>query len=446
MNSKEIIDKLLNGEMKLYQVDKYVSPKEATDIRREFIEKTAGCELPHMANYSLDMEKASARNIENPIGTIQLPVGVAGPLKINGDYCKREVYVPLATSEGALVASINRGASTITASGGVNAHVISDIMTRAPVIKTSSATDALKIKQWFIDNFQELKEIAESTTSHGKLLKIDPILIVGTYVYPRFVYSTGDSMGMNMVTIASEKILDKLAEETTGRHIALSGNVCVDKKTAAINMIEGRGKSIVADILIPEEIVNKKLKTTAEAIEEVNIAKNLIGSAAAGSMAYNAHYANMVAAIFLATGQDAAHAVEGSLGITTAENRNGDLYFSVNLPDVPVATVGGGTSLETAHEGLDILGVAGSNKAREFGEIVAATVLAGELSLVGALAAGHLARAHQELEEDNMDENIFYPELTLETDDIIMELAIKKDYSKIRDSDKRKEEFIKRFA
>ena len=113
MNSKEIIDKLLNGEMKLYQVDKYVSPKEATDIRREFIEKTAGCELPHMANYSLDMERASARNIENPIGTIQLPVGVAGPLKINGDYCKREVYVPLATSEGALVASINRGASTI---------------------------------------------------------------------------------------------------------------------------------------------------------------------------------------------------------------------------------------------------------------------------------------------------------------------------------------------
>lgn len=138
-----------------------------------------------------------------------------------------------------------------------------------------------------------------------------------------------------------------MAEETTGRHIALSGNVCVDKKPAAINMIEGRGKSIVADILIPEEIVNKKLKTTAEAIEEVNIAKNLIGSAAAGSMAYNAHYANMVAAIFLATGQDAAHAVEGSLGITTAENRNGDLYFSVNLPDVPVATVGGGTSLET---------------------------------------------------------------------------------------------------
>jgi len=143
--------------------------------------------------------------------------------------------------------------------------------------------------------------------------------------------------------------------------------------------------------------VEKKLKTTADAIVEVNTAKNLIGSAASGAMAYNAHYANMVAAIFLATGQDAAHVVEGSLGITTAENRNGDLYFSVNLPDLPVATVGGGTSLEVAHEGLEILGVAGSNHAREFAEIVASTVLAGELSLVGALAAGHLARAHQEL-------------------------------------------------
>ena len=397
MNNQEIIDKLLNGEMKLYQVDREVSAKEATDIRREFLERKYSINLDNISNYTLDMERASARNIENSIGVLQLPMGIAGPLKINGDNCKREVFIPLATSEGALVASINRGASTITASGGVNAHVISDIMTRAPVIKTENATQSLQIKQWFIDNFDELKEIAESTTSHGKLLKIDPILIAGSYIYPRFVYSTGDSMGMNMVTIATEKILDKLASETNARHIALSGNACVDKKPAAINMVEGRGKSVVADILIPKDIVSKKLKTTAEAIEEVNVAKNLIGSAISGSLSYNAHYANMVAAIFLATGQDAAHVVEGSLGITTAEAHDGDLYFSVNLPDLPVATVGGGTSLEVANEGLNILGVAGSGKAREFAEIVASTVLAGELSLVGALAAGHLARAHQEL-------------------------------------------------
>ena len=397
MNKQEAIDKLLNGEMKLYQVDREFSPEEATNIRREFLEKKYSIDLVNISNYTLDMEKASKRNIENSIGVLQLPMGIAGPLKINGQYCKREVFVPLATSEGALVASINRGTSTITASGGVNTIVTSDFMTRAPVIKTNSASDALLIKQWFVDNFTDLKELAESTTSHGKLLKIDPILIVGSYVYPRFVYSTGDSMGMNMVTIATEKILDKLAQESDAKHIALSGNVCVDKKPAAINVVEGRGKSVVADILIPKEIVNKKLKTTAEAIVEVNITKNLIGSAAAGSMAFNAHYANMVAAIFLATGQDAAHVVEGSLGITTAENRDGDLYFSVNLPDLPIATVGGGTSLEVANEGLNILGVAGSGKAREFAEIVAGTVLAGELSLIGALAAGHLARAHQEL-------------------------------------------------
>ena len=374
MNKQEAIDKLLNGEMKLYQVDREFSPKEATNIRREFLEKKYSIDLVNISNYTLDMEKASKRNIENSIGVLQLPMGIAGPLKINGQYCKREVFVPLATSEGALVASINRGASTITASGGVNTIVTSDFMTRAPVIKTNSASDALLIKQWFVDNFTDLKELAESTTSHGKLLKIDPILIVGSYVYPRFVYSTGDSMGMNMVTIATEKILDKLAQESDAKHIALSGNVCVDKKPAAINVVEGRGKSVVADILIPKEIVNKKLKTTAEAIVEVNITKNLIGSAAAGSMAFNAHYANMVAAIFLATGQDAAHVVEGSLGITTAENRDGDLYFSVNLPDLPIATVGGGTSLEVANEGLNILGVAGSGKAREFAEIVAGTV------------------------------------------------------------------------
>ena len=240
MNNSEIIDKLLSGEIKLYQVDREVSAKEATDIRREFLEQKYSINLDNISNYTLDMERASARNIENSIGVLQLPMGIAGPLKINGDNCKREVYIPLATSEGALVASINRGASTITASGGVNAHVLSDIMTRAPVIKTENATQSMEIKQWFIDNFAELKEIAESTTSHGKLLKIDPILIAGSYVYPRFVYSTGDSMGMNMVTIATEKILDKLASETTARHIALRGNVCVYKKPAAINMVEGR--------------------------------------------------------------------------------------------------------------------------------------------------------------------------------------------------------------
>lgn len=398
MDKEEIIEKLLAGEMKLYQIDKHTeTATEALDIRREFIEKYSDCKLDQISNYTLDMELAFAKNIENPIGTIQVPIGVAGPVTINGEHAKDDFFIPLATSEGALLASVNRGCSAITAAGGVNARVIGDKMTRAPVIKTESVVEAVKVKQWFENKFDELKEIAESTTNHGKLIKIDPIIIVGNYVYPRFCYSTGDSMGMNMVTIATEKVLEKLYEDLGVHAIALSGNLCVDKKPAAINVVEGRGKTVVADILIPEAIVRTKLKTTAKAIEEVNTAKNLIGSAAAGSMAYNAHFANMIGALFLATGQDAAHVVEGSLGITTAEDRDGDLYFSVNMPDLPIATIGGGTRLETANEGLQILGCAGSGNVNKFAEIVISTVLAGELSLVGALAAGHLAKAHQEL-------------------------------------------------
>ena len=200
-----------------------------------------------------------------------------------------------------------------------------------------------------------------------------------------------------MVTIATEKVLAKLHEDLGVHALALSGNLCVDKKPAAINIIEGRGKTVVADIIIPEAIVRAKLKTTAKSIEEVNVAKNLIGSVAAGSMAYNAHFANMIGAIFLATGQDEAHVVEGSLGITTAEDRDGDLYFSVNMPDLPIATVGGGTRLETANEGLKIIDCAGTGKVNKFAEIVISTVLAGELSLIAAISAGHLAKAHQEL-------------------------------------------------
>ncbi len=398
MEKEEIIQKLLNGEMKLYQIDKYTKDAtEALDIRREFIATKTSSDLTNIGSYTLDMNQAMKKNIENPIGTIQIPIGVVGPLKVNGENGLKEYYVPLATSEGALLASVNRGASAISAAGGCNARVISDKMTRAPVIKTENSLDAIKVKEWFEENFIRVKEIAESTTSHGKLLKIDPILIVGSYVYPRFVYSTGDSMGMNMVTIATEKVLKLLSEETNAKHIALSGNVCVDKKPSNMNLIEGRGKTVVADIILPEEIVEKKLKTTAEAIVEVNIAKNLLGSAVSGTMAFNAHYANMVAAIFLATGQDAAHVTEGSLGITHAENRNGDLYFSINMPDLPIATVGGGTRLETAQESLNILGVAGSDNVHELAEVIVSTVMAGELSLMGALAAGHLARAHQQL-------------------------------------------------
>jgi hydroxymethylglutaryl-CoA reductase (NADPH) len=397
-NKEEIIEKLIKGEIKLHQIENYTgNVQEAIEVRREFAEQVADSNLTYLSQYSLDLPEALKRNIENPIGTVQIPVGLAGPLHLNGKYAQGTYYVPLATSEGALVASINRGCSVTREVGGANVRIIDDKMTRAPVIQTESVTEALKIKEWIERHFIELKEAAESTTRHGRLLKIDPVIVVGRYVYPRFTFTTGDSMGMNMVTIATDKAMDILTRETGAHVLALSSNLCVDKKPSVLNLIEGRGKTVTADIIIPREIVEKKLKTTPESIMEVNIAKNFIGSAIAGSIGFNAQYANMIAALFLATGQDAAHVVEGSLGITTAEVKDGDLYFSVTLPDLPLATIGGGTRLETAQDCLNILGVAGSGKVNQFAEIVAGTVLAGELSLMGALAAGHLARAHKEL-------------------------------------------------
>ncbi|RAP45234.1 hydroxymethylglutaryl-CoA reductase (NADPH) [uncultured Methanosphaera sp.] len=398
LTEKEILEKLDSGEIRIFEIEKYTdTANQATDIRRKYIENKTGVELNHISKYSIDMTDTSKKNIENPIGTVQVPVGVAGPLLIHTEDEEIETYIPLATTEGALLASINRGCSAIRRSGGCNVAILANQMTRAPVLKTKSVTDAKKLKDWIKEHFDEIKEKAESTTSHGKLLKIDPIAIVGRFVYPRFVYETGDSMGMNMVTIATEESLKYIEKENDISILALSGNFCIDKKPSALNLIEGRGKSVVAEVVVPKEVVEKTLKTTTDAIVEVNYAKNLLGSAIAGSYGYNAHYANIVAALFIATGQDPAHVVEGSIGITSAENNDGDLYFSITLPDLPVATVGGGTRLETATEALNLLDAKGSDKVERYASIVGGSVLAGELSLIGALAAGHLARAHKKL-------------------------------------------------
>ncbi|MCQ6253420.1 hydroxymethylglutaryl-CoA reductase (NADPH) [Methanocaldococcus sp.] len=398
----EIINKMIKGEIKPYQLDKMFNPKISTEIRRKFLEKTLGIKFEHISKYSIDEEMAIKKNIENMIGAIQIPLGFAGPLKINGEYAKGEFYIPLATTEGALVASVNRGCSVITKCGGATVRVIDDKMTRAPCLKAKSVVDAIKVRDWIKENFEKIKEVAESTTRHGKLIKIEPILIVGRNLYPRFVYKTGDAMGMNMVTIATEKACNFIENELKKKGIfvktvAVSGNACVDKKPSGMNLINGRGKTIVAEVYLKEKEVNKYLKTTSEAIAEVNRLKNYIGSAISNSMGFNAHYANIIGAIFLATGQDEAQIVEGSLGITMAEVEDDGLYFSVTLPDVPIGTVGGGTRVETQKECLEMLGCYGDNKVLKFAEIIGGAVLAGELSLLGALAAGHLGKAHQEL-------------------------------------------------
>jgi hydroxymethylglutaryl-CoA reductase (NADPH) len=274
-------------------------------------------------------------------------------------------------------------------------------MTRAPVFAATSIVHAKQIVDWVSSHHDELKSAAESTTSHGKLTGIVSF-IAGTSVFARLEFDTKDAMGMNMVTIGSSKVADLIAQGTGARLIALSGNMCTDKKPAAINGIMGRGRSAVAGVALSHEQIATILKTDAKTLAEVNYRKNLVGSARAGSMGFNAHAANVVAAMFIACGQDAAHAIDGSTCITTVDQTESGVYVAVTLPSLPVGTVGGGTGIDTQQECLKILGVAGSGdppgtNARKFAEIIASGVLAGELSLLGALAAQHLARAHQQL-------------------------------------------------
>ncbi|MCD4821912.1 MAG: hydroxymethylglutaryl-CoA reductase (NADPH) [Methanococcoides sp.] len=404
MKEDELLEKVVSGEMPLRKIDAYTDTDTAVRVRKCAIEKMKGIKFEHIQNYTIDAEAATKRNIENMIGTIQIPLGVADAIKVNGEYANGDFTLPLATTEGALVASVNRGCTVITASGGSNVRIFQDLMTRAPVFKLENVNKVKDFVDWVKEpeTFTNMKEKAGETTRFGELLSVDPF-ITGNTVFLRFAYDTKDAMGMNMVTIATDAVLNFISEEFGVYPISLSGNMCTDKKPAAINNILGRGKTVAADVTIPKEIVEKKLKTTPKMMEEVNYRKNLLGSARAGALGFNAHAANIIAALYLACGQDAAHVVEGSSAITTMEvNENGDLYCAVTLPSIQVGTVGGGTGIATQRDCLNLLGVAGAGEvpghnSKKLAEIIAAAVLAGEISLIGAQAAGHLAKAHAEL-------------------------------------------------
>lgn len=401
---KLLLQKVLDGDIAFRKIEEFADPLTAVKIRRLAIQEYAKLEFEQIQNFSLDVETVTKKNIENMIGAVQIPLGVAGLLKVNGEYADSEYYIPLATTEGALVASVNRGCSVITKSGGANVRVFEDQMTRAPVFKLESLDRTKKFYDWVKcpEIFEQMKTVAEKTTRFGKLLSVQPF-VTGTYVYLRFSYDTKDAMGMNMVTIATDAVMHLIEDEFGAHPITLSGNMCTDKKPASISTILGRGKTVVAEVTIPQEIVKETLKCTPEAMFEVNYSKNLLGSARAGALGFNAHAANVIAAVYLACGQDAAHVVEGSTAITSMElTKYGEIHCSVTLPALPVGTVGGGTGLGTQRDCLNILGVAGAGdipgiNSRKFAEIVASAVLAGEISLIGAQAAGHLARAHAQL-------------------------------------------------
>ncbi|XP_045141109.1 3-hydroxy-3-methylglutaryl-Coenzyme A reductase isoform X2 [Echinops telfairi] len=349
-------------------------------------------------NYSLVMGACC----ENVIGYMPIPVGVAGPLCLDG----KEFQVPMATTEGCLVASTNRGCRAIGLGGGASSRVLADGMTRGPVVRLPRACDSAEVKAWLDtpEGFSVMKEAFDSTSRFARLQKIHTSL-AGRNLYVRFQSRTGDAMGMNMISKGTEKALSKLRELYPDLQVlAVSGNYCTDKKPAAINWIEGRGKSVVCEAIIPAKVVREVLKTTTEAMVEVNINKNLVGSAMAGSIGgYNAHAANIVTAIYIACGQDAAQNVGSSNCITLMEASgptNDDLYISCTMPSIEIGTVGGGTNLLPQQACLQMLGVQGActdnpgEHARQLARIVCGTVMAGELSLMAALAAGHLVKSH----------------------------------------------------
>lgn len=364
--------------------------------RRQFLEKTLKLNLNNISQGVVEDSDVEGKNTENLIGSTQIPLGIAGPLRIiNHSIINR--FIPIATTEGALVASVSRGCKAINLSGGVVTLVEEVGVTRGPVFKTSGILEGKKLKTWIEKNFSSLKKEASKTSSHLKLLKTD-FSLSGKYLFIRFYFDSGDAMGMNMATIAAEKICSFIEKKTKAKCVSIAGNFDIDKKAAWLNFISGRGKRVWAQAVIKKDVVREVLKTSVDELVGVVNAKIYLGSIASGSIGFNAHFANIIAGIFAATGQDIAHSVEGSLGITDADIQdNGDLYFCIYLPCLMIGTVGGGTNLPTQSEALQIMGVKGTGKVLEFASIIAGALLAGELSLIASQAQGSLAKAHIKL-------------------------------------------------
>ena len=400
----EALRRLEAGELSISKLDDFLgNPNLAALARRLFLERKYNVKLASIASTVIDFIGVVGRNIENPIGAAQVPIGIVGPLLVHGDYARGEFYVPMATTEGALVAGVNRGVKAVTLSGGARAKVLYDGMARAPLIWTPSVDEAYKLASWIRENLEALKSEVKKVTRHGELINVQTF-IVGNVLWPRFVFKTGDAMGMNIATIASDRLCSFILERygDSVKCVTVSGNLCTDKKPSAINRVLGRGKYVVAEAVIKGDVIRKVLKTTAEDVHYANVSKNLLGNAVAGSPSFNGHVANMIAAIFIATGQDVAQVVESSMAYTWTEVRGEDLYISVTLPSLEVGTVGGGTWLPTQREALELLGVAGGGdppgtNALKFAEIVSATVLAGELNLLASQVTGELAKAHERL-------------------------------------------------
>ncbi len=365
---------------------------EIVEQRINWLKEKTGSKLSAITQYSFSPQDTKG-NIENFIGVAQVPVGIAGPLKINGDHAKGDFFIPLATTEGTIVASYNRGMKIISESGGANPRILKDEIYIGVLIDFKDISEVIDFFKWIDWNFNKLKEIAESTTKYGKLLYIEKYL-QGKRALLNIYYTTGDASGLNMITVATKAITDCIMKETKAQKYILPVTFN-DKKSTAMNIVKGRGKKVSADIIIPRKIVEEVLRTTPEEMSYSSYSNYLMAAANIGTITYNHHFSNGLTAIFIACGQDVAYVAESSVGSTIMDTtRDGDLYVSVNLPDLIIATVGGGTGLGTAKEYLELLGCYGTGNVRKFAEIVASVLLAGETSMWGAIVSGEFSEAH----------------------------------------------------
>ncbi|XP_022057682.1 3-hydroxy-3-methylglutaryl-coenzyme A reductase-like [Acanthochromis polyacanthus] len=405
LSDAEVMNLVTSRKILNYKLEAVLeTPERGVAIRRQMlspklpIPAALAC-LPYK---DYDYSQVMGTCCENVIGYMPVPVGVAGPLLLD----EKQFYVPMATTEGCLIASTNRGCRALSLSGGCSSRILADSMTRGPVVRLPSACRAAEVKVWLetSDGFSLIKEAFDQTSRFARLEKL-LVCLAGRNLYIRFQSLTGDAMGMNMLSKGTEQALHRLQQQYPDVEVlSVSGNYCTDKKSAAINWILGRGKSAVCEATIPARVVQEVLKSSTAALVELNVNKNLVGSAMAGSIGgFNAHAANIVAAIYIACGQDPAQTVGSSNCITQMEAAGPtgeDLYMSCTMPSIELGTVGGGTNLPPQQACLQMLGVQGSSpdqpgeNARQLARVVCATVLAGELSLMAALAAGHLVKSH----------------------------------------------------
>jgi hydroxymethylglutaryl-CoA reductase (NADPH) len=371
---------------------------EAVAERVAFLEGM-GHEVAHLTGRAERPDPETLKgNIENFVGTAQVPVGLIGPVRINGLHAHGDFYVPLATSEGALVASYDRGARVITLAGGAAALTTTEQVQRAPGFAFDSMAQAALFARWVVGEFDRWAGMAAEQTRHGRLLDVS-VHLQGSHVYVILDYHTGDAAGQNMVTFCTAAICQAMValSPQPPRHWFIEANMSGDKKATALSFSRTRGRNVTAEVVVPRALVEKALHTSPERMCDY-WRMSFIGGVQTGSIGVSGHVANGLTALFIACGQDVACISEASVGVTRLElTRAGDLYAAVNLPNLIVGTVGGGTRLPTAQECLRILDCHGPDTAARFAEICATVALGGELSIVGALCSGDFARAHQHL-------------------------------------------------